>query len=751
MKGKYERPNQVLKSIAASRLRLSFSFESKVLHRWIPTPHDKRGGRNRMRLFLSYNFDDETFVGGVNSCLTQQPAIVDTFFYPDKRRADSWAELIEGELAQCDAFVLFQGEKLGKIQEAEALKAERSKQLRKIVVSLPTSDQKSTPPGAGARGDTCDCRDLPVNLASFMQVDSIRVPDLGAIEQCAQDIMKRLQLPWDNLGIPKEYPFEYEKDIIHEYLLGKGQVSDAWVAQGCPRVWPDVDRKKGARVNPVSAEAIGAYRDWDETRRQTKDPRVVVAALSDYHHSEQSGCPLDMRLTFAEAGPRREHLFPQRRDDLTVGILVSGGIAPGLNALIAGIVSRHILYFDALQSGNGKLKIHCYREGFNSLIRQPPGPDYQLYHLTKVLHQTDDRQALLNLCQYAYRGGTVIPTSRTKELMEAAGRRQAFERIVSVLHNDGVELLYVIGGDGSMRAAHGIQNCARAQRVDLSVVAVPKTMDNDILWVWQSFGFPSAVEWAKDAVSHLHTEATSNPRLCIIQLFGSDSGFVVCHAALASGVCDLVLIPEVDFEIGALVRYIKDMLQPRHAPGIDGRSPYGMILMSETAIPRWFKERSSDPGQGFALDDHDFELTDSEKEAVREFFAARRRVKGQTRDELRHAGLKIVVGAAKKAISELAQTDKYWDGFRVFTNEPRHLLRAIPPSASDILFARRLGSLAVDGAMAGYRDFMISQWLTEYVMVPLSLVVLGRKRVPRTGIFWKSVLASTQQPADMTK
>jgi 6-phosphofructokinase len=86
----------------------------------------------------------------------------------------------------------------------------------------------------------------------------------------------------------------------------------------------------------------------------------------------------------------------------------------------------------------------------------------------------------------------------------------------------------------------------------------------------------------------------------------------------------------------------------------------------------------------------------------------------------------------------------------VFTSEPRHLLRSSPPSANDIISGRRFGTLAVDNAMAGYGDFMISQWLTEYVLVPLSLVVLGRKRVPEPGIFWKSVLAKTEQ-RDMNK
>jgi 6-phosphofructokinase 1 len=66
----------------------------------------------------------------------------------------------------------------------------------------------------------------------------------------------------------------------------------------------------------------------------------------------------------------------------------------------------------------------------------------------------------------------------------------------------------------------------------------------------------------------------------------------------------------------------------------------------------------------------------------------------------------------------------------------------------DVIFGQRLGALAVDNALAGYSDFMISQWNTEFVLVPLELVVLGRKRLPPDGIFWKSVLASTGQPAE---
>ena len=100
-------------------------------------------------------------------------------------------------------------------------------------------------------------------------------------------------------------------------------------------------------------------------------------------------------------------------------------------------------------------------------------------------------------------------------------------------------------------------------------------------------------------------------------------------------------------------------------------------------------------------------------------------------------------------LKELLGPERALRGDWLFVNEPRHLIRAIPPSSLDITHARRLGYLAVDGAMAGYRDFMLSQWLTEYVMVPLRLVVLGRKRVPETGAFLANARASTGQPDDL--
>ena len=338
---------------------------------------------------------------------------------------------------------------------------------------------------------------------------------------------------------------------------------------------------------------------------------------------------------------------------------------------------------------------------------------------------------------YAQQGGSILATSREDGLLEVSeNTTRAIESMVENL-NGVLDILYVIGGDGSMRAAHRLAQAVSRKRLDLAVVGIPKTMDNDVLWVWQSFGFMSAVEQATEMVKTLHTEASSNPRLAVVQVYGSDSGFVAAHTAVGSGVCDAVLIPEVPFTLAGLGRHICGRLDSRR--GEHGRpgSPHAVIVLGETAVPTDVDDFIGKVG-----------LARAERQAITDFVARGRRTLGQTPDELRSGALKLVAGALKLLIRD-PERPTYSHRFRVLANEPRQLIRAVAPSVADRILAERLGRLAVDGAMAGYTDFMISQWLTEYVLVPLELVVLGRKRVPTGGVFWKTVLESTGQPAAM--
>jgi 6-phosphofructokinase 1 len=448
----------------------------------------------------------------------------------------------------------------------------------------------------------------------------------------------------------------------------------------------------------------------------------------------------EQQLSFAEAGPRKMllHKAPTART-LNVAILVSGGIAPGINAVIAGIVERHCRYANSGGYGH-QLTVHGVRSGFEGLLSVEENA-----WRSDLVHPGPVCSPAAEVGAHANEGGSFLGTSRLPDFAELPpderGHRLRSAVTAAVARN--VKVLYVIGGDGSMKAAHALQNTARAMNKDLAVVGIPKTIDNDILWAWTSFGFQSAVQQSTEAVRQLWTEASSNPRLCVIQLFGSDSGFVVTDAAAASGKCDLFLIPEQAFTMDGITDHLTRRLLTEHRA-------YGVVLMAETSIPLDVARYIYDPDDPAAPDEdrellRSIELTAGERQALRKYEGARHLI-GPTPDALRSGALKVV---SRVLLWKLQARDGSLKRMRVVTNEPRHLIRAIAPSSSDIIFARRLANLAVDGAMAGFRDFMISQWLTEYVMVPLRLVVLGRKRIPTDGAFYASARASTGQPSNL--
>ena len=620
-------------------------------------------------------------------------------------------------------------------------------------------------------------------LALYFGYHRISEPFNDDIERTAMrlasHITDALKLPWQS---PERLPrnphlFSYEKHITQYFadiarLYPNGvidpeqaqvrpkflerdqaraqEIYNKWL-DGCPVTWPVVKTLAPQQDDGESDSGIEEPdNDLDELNSDAEDcpgeliknklreeeigkfrppsARVVVTALTD------SGIATDGVLSFPEAGPRKCLYFGNEDRQLNVAIMVSGGIAPGVNAVIDGVVQRHWQY--ARKHGYEKqLNIFGLQDGF--LYFRHAGPAVMLVSGPDD-PRNDNWPKVILTRDHAHEGGSILGTSRVDTYLSAFDRPEGLRKVERQLDELSIDILYIIGGDGSMKAAHALYELSRShqsRRKPLSVVAIPKTMDNDILWVWQSFGFLSAVEKAREVIEQLNTEVNSNPRLCVVQLFGSDSGFVVSHAVLASatGHCAAALIPEVRFSLVGLV----NCLRKAHMRNRDNRPPRGIVVMAETAIPT------------DACDYIDeLELSIEERQQIEKFehmLAHDERIQGQTNDALRSAGLKIVSRGLQKL---LANVDG-WELLRVVTSEPRHLLRAIPPSCLDIIIGQRLGTLAVDNALAGYTDFMISQWLTEYVLVPLELVVLGRKRIPENGMFWKSVLAKTRQPADM--
>jgi 6-phosphofructokinase 1 len=198
----------------------------------------------------------------------------------------------------------------------------------------------------------------------------------------------------------------------------------------------------------------------------------------------------------------------------------------------------------------------------------------------------------------------------------------------------------------------------------------------------------------------------------LIQLFGAESGFVAANATLASGHVDAVLIPEV---IKALTReeaenYINEIV--RHIETrIDTErrlNPHAVVVVAE--------------GVGTYLEEMKASIEETVK-AKKDIFISQ--LKQLFENRVHDAGSKPV---------------------RVFHNEPQHYIRSVPANAHDQIYCERLGALAVDNALAGFTDCMISKWLTEFVLVPMELVTSGQKSIPVHGMFWKQVVCTTGQP-----
>ena len=688
------------------------------------------------RAFICHSSSDSKFV--IEVCRFLKQNLDEIFYFEDYQRGSENTSTgivaqIGNKIIEFEIFIAFLGNKLTawQIGEISTLiqfnhnNSNRDKKKKIIPVLLGINDLPSEV------ALLSPYEHLMLNIANYN--------DTGAYT-LAKNIINKLGLTWrsrDDLPPISNY-FQYEKDIIKDYLnlldlkdklyagdsLSDGKVEEIRLnlrdklINGLPPIWPKVKKMPGV---------AGYHKNTILEEYHHYDAEVVAAALTSFH-PHTVPCLYRDQLTFPEAGPREFLYYPRKGRNLKVAILVSGGIAPGINSVINGITQRHELYANASQN-TYSVEIFGLQNGFYA---------FDDYFKNRRKLTSEFTSSVAN------ESGSCIGTSRDDRLLDFPKDHSQSQIVIDHLLNDNIEILYVIGGDGSMKAAHALWNYSKEMIKEggfgnkkISVIGIPKTMDNDILWVWQTFGFLSAVEKAREIIEQLSAEVISNPRICIVQLFGSDSGFVVSHAVVASKstVCDVALIPEVPFTMKQLVKYLTEKIElQRKESGI----PMSLIVMAETAIPLDALDY---------IDDKDIGLTDDEKIAIKLFINTKQLVSINKRNDfLRTAGLKIVSRVLKRLLPSQDNQNISWSRLRVFTNEPRHILRAITPSCSDTIMGNRLGTLAVDNALAGYSDFMISQWLTEYVLVPLKLVVLGKKRIPTSGIFWKSVTTKTGQP-----
>ncbi|WP_431215548.1 ATP-dependent 6-phosphofructokinase [Puia sp. P3] len=200
-----------------------------------------------------------------------------------------------------------------------------------------------------------------------------------------------------------------------------------------------------------------------------------------------------------------------------IGVLTSGGDAPGMNAAIRAVVRTGIY--------NG-MEVFGIMRGYSGMIENDIVP----------MHS----RSVANIIQ---RGGTILKTARCKEFFEHEGRKKAYNNLKKL----GINGLVIIGGDGSFRGAHKLSG-----EFDIPCIGLPGTIDKDIAGTDFTIGFDTAVNTAVEAIDKIRDTADAHDRLFIIEVMGRDAGYIALHSGIATG-AENILIPERKTDIEELV------------------------------------------------------------------------------------------------------------------------------------------------------------------------------------------------------
>lgn len=401
-----------------------------------------------------------------------------------------------------------------------------------------------------------------------------------------------------------------------------------------------------------------------------EDDRVILH--DTVRQLTELGLPLAAAPSFEPGGPRRRLFFPPGATK--VGIVTCGGLCPGLNDVIRGLVMEFAEHY-AISEVTG------FRAGYAGLVDGGPEPIV----LTPAVVHGINRQ-----------GGTVLGTSRGA---------QDPDRVVDRLVALGIDLLFVIGGDGSMRGAEKIASAATRRGLTIGVIGIPKTIDNDIPFIGQSFGFVTSFTEAAKAINAAMVEAhAAVGGVGLVKLMGRHAGFIASYAALANHVADFVLIPEVPFRL-------------------DGRQGFLACLA----------QRVKDRGSAVVV------VAEGAGQELLESSGATD-VSGNTR--LSDIGLHLkaeITGHFDAAGVPL--TLKYID--------PSYMIRSVPACPHDSVYCVRLAQAAAHAGMAGRTAMVVGRRHNRFIHVPIALVTSERNQVDPHGDLWLSVLESTAQPVSM--
>uniref|UniRef100_A0A7C4NU88 ATP-dependent 6-phosphofructokinase n=1 Tax=Thermodesulfobacterium geofontis TaxID=1295609 RepID=A0A7C4NU88_9BACT len=400
----------------------------------------------------------------------------------------------------------------------------------------------------------------------------------------------------------------------------------------------------------------------------TDDARVTLRV--NYNYLKEQFSKNKEIPSLELAGPRPFIYFDPSK--VKVGIVTCGGLCPGINDVIRSIVMTFYYSY-------GVNKIIGFKYGLQGFI---PKYGHEIIELNPEV--VKDIHTM---------GGTFLGTSRG---------HQSIEEIVDTLERMNIQILIMIGGDGTFRAAYKIKEEISKRNLKIAVVAVPKTIDNDIWLVSKTFGFDTAVELACDAIRCAHTEAIAVPNgIGLVKLMGRHSGFIAAAATLATKEVNFCLIPEMDFDLegekGLLAELERRLDKRKHA----------VIVVAEGAGQKYVQKDPPeyDASGNIKLGDIGKFL----KDKITEYF--------------KNKNIDVVI--------------RYID--------PSYIIRSVPANVEDRIYCGFLGQYAVHAAMAGKTGIMISYLNDQFVHIPIKEAIKRRKQINLNSRFWLSVLESTGQ------
>jgi 6-phosphofructokinase 1 len=379
-------------------------------------------------------------------------------------------------------------------------------------------------------------------------------------------------------------------------------------------------------------------------------------------------------VSFEKAGPKEMIFFEPAKTK--VGIVTCGGICPGLNNVIRSLVNQLFYRY-------GISRVLGFKYGFEGFIS-----DFN----HEVVELTPEMVSDIHIA-----GGTILGTSRGN---------QDVGKIVDTMEIMNINVLFCIGGDGTLRGAHAIHEEIRKRNLKIAIAGIPKTIDNDIDLIQKSFGFETAFSIANDIIRNAHNEAQGAYNgIAIVKLMGRDSGFIAASASLATQEVNFVLVPEISFDLcgpRGFLKILRKRLESKH---------HAVVVVAEGA------------GQDL------FESKDLEKDAS---------------GNIKHKDIGVYL---KEKIKE--EFDSKGFPYSIKYIDPSYIIRSAPANPNDSKFCNLLAQNAVHAALSGKTDFVVGYWNNEFTLLPISMAVARRKKIDVEGELWWNVLEATGQPISM--